>query len=474
MVSVTYGNGRHPAPDGALRRDNRLGVLPIQPPARADLALLRALLKHGNLRGAARAVKTPRQVADRRIAHLERRLGVTLVESDSDGERLTQSGWTLLSAGSQLLHSVENALSSIREAPRRPGIEMLPTVRLATFGHNWTGLADDLAVRLPGLLVNPVSATPSRALDMFERHHVDAAYIWTPPEAALEIDRPAEITAVFDEPLWVALPIDHPCATKPTVALADLATDTWIVGEAPEGRELLRSLYRGSAEPADVLIAESTPQMRGLVGHGLGVALTSPLANNPAEGSRLIMRPLSEAFHRQLLLVTDSRVIGPELAEVLVASLRDCYQRRARQCNPSFAGSIVEQPLAEQSLDMAAATEALYAGLTVSADGLWDDSSAKSLEPEDIYVLRVINECGSLNQAAPALLTTQPALTRRVGRLERRIGMPLLVRGRRGTVLTPRAHKLLDGVRDAEVAFRSVVLDCCRRRRRRGLAGAHA
>jgi DNA-binding transcriptional LysR family regulator len=448
-----------------------LGVLPIQPPARADLALLRALLRHGTLRDAARAVKTPQQVADRRIANLERRLGVALIESDHDGERLTQSGWVLLSAGSRLMHSVENVLSTIREAPSRAGVELIPTLRLAMFGHNWCGLADDLAVRLPGLLVNPIRATPTLALDMFERHHVDAAYIWMPADGELEIERPAELAPVFEEPLWVALPVDHPCARQSRISPADLAADTWIVGPAPESRRLLRSAYHGLPEPVEFLVAESSPQLRGLVGHGLGVALVSPLVSHPGEGARLILRPLAGSLQRRLLLVTDSRVIRPELADVLVSSLRDTYQRRARQRNPAYADSVVDQGPAAPMPDLATA-DTLLAGLTVSANDSWDDSSAKGLEPEDIYVLRVINECGSLNQAAPALLTSQPALTRRVGRLERRVGLALLVRGRRGTVLTPRARELLDGVRDAEVAFRSVVLDCCQRRR--GLVDATA
>jgi DNA-binding transcriptional LysR family regulator len=79
------------------------------------------------------------------------------------------------------------------------------------------------------------------------------------------------------------------------------------------------------------------------------------------------------------------------------------------------------------------------------------------LEPEDLRVLRAVAEYGSLNRAAPVLLITQPALTRRIRRLECRLGMVLLLRGHRGTRLTPGAGKLLDIADVAETEFRGSV-----------------
>lgn len=82
-----------------------------------------------------------------------------------------------------------------------------------------------------------------------------------------------------------------------------------------------------------------------------------------------------------------------------------------------------------------------------------EDRRRTVLEPEDLRVLRAIAECGSLNRAAPILLITQPALTRRIRRLECRLGMVLLLRGHRGTQLTPSARKLLDVAGAAETEF---------------------
>lgn len=55
----------------------------------------------------------------------------------------------------------------------------------------------------------------------------------------------------------------------------------------------------------------------------------------------------------------------------------------------------------------------------------------------------MIGRTGSLNQAASALLVTQPALTRRIRRLEASCGLPLVHSTARGTSLSATARRLL-------------------------------
>jgi len=65
-----------------------------------------------------------------------------------------------------------------------------------------------------------------------------------------------------------------------------------------------------------------------------------------------------------------------------------------------------------------------------------------------IDTLREVAEHGSFSSAARALQYTQPAVSRQVALLEREVGLPLLIRSRRGVYLTP-AGKLV--VEHAEV-----------------------
>src|SRR6186713_265899 len=76
-------------------------------------------------------------------------------------------------------------------------------------------------------------------------------------------------------------------------------------------------------------------------------------------------------------------------------------------------------------------------------------------------LLLSVAETGSVGRAAQAHGISQPSASARIARLERRLGVPLLVRSRRGSLLTPAgqavavwtqqvveaAHTLADGVR---------------------------
>jgi DNA-binding transcriptional LysR family regulator len=86
-----------------------------------------------------------------------------------------------------------------------------------------------------------------------------------------------------------------------------------------------------------------------------------------------------------------------------------------------------------------------------------DGGAGVRLEPEDLHLLRMVQRAGSLNRAAPLLLTTQPALTRRVHLLERSTGRPLLRRTPRGTALSAAATQLLAQTEPAEAALTALV-----------------
>ena len=63
----------------------------------------------------------------------------------------------------------------------------------------------------------------------------------------------------------------------------------------------------------------------------------------------------------------------------------------------------------------------------------------------DLHVLMTVVQAGSMNKAAMLLNTTQPAVSRSIGQLERTIGIRLLDRGPRGVEPTDCGRALLDG-----------------------------
>ena len=77
-------------------------------------------------------------------------------------------------------------------------------------------------------------------------------------------------------------------------------------------------------------------------------------------------------------------------------------------------------------------------------------------DPRDLEALLAVADHGGISAAARALHTTQPALTRRLQRLERRAGTQLLERHRSGTRLLPAGRRLAARARPALAALESV------------------
>ncbi len=468
-MTVVFGSNRADPTHPAAPLPAAPGPALEEPLSRADFRLLQALVDHGAMPAAAKAAGLTQSAAGRQIARMERRCGIALIVSEHEDIRLTEAGWALLSAGRRLLGALEGVLGSLGGGPTRQLPSTLPTLRMAAFGTDWAELADDLARRVPGMLLNILAAEPGQGRELFDRHRADVAYVWQAPGSRYRLDRPATLDLVADEPLGVALPVNHRCADQSVVRLADLAEDRWLVGASVEARELLSAACRGIIEPRVGFTVESAAQLRGLLGHGRGVALASALTRLPRENRGFVIRPLAEAPRRRLLLITDPAVAGRGLAAVLLSCLRRSYVERAGRRNPTYLNS-ADFPVDVADIATAAAVDGELLSRLAVLPGLPDGTRPVTLEPEDLHLLRVVAEYGSLNRAAPILSITQPALTRRIGRLEERLSVRLLLRGHRGTVLTPTGRRLLAGVSDAESGLHSVLSGFQDSRRKPGLA----
>ena len=64
---------------------------------------------------------------------------------------------------------------------------------------------------------------------------------------------------------------------------------------------------------------------------------------------------------------------------------------------------------------------------------------------QDLHVLMAVVQAGSMSKAAALLNTTQPAISRSIAELERRIGVRLLDRNPQGVEPTEYGRALLDG-----------------------------
>src|SRR5262245_25892326 len=73
------------------------------------------------------------------------------------------------------------------------------------------------------------------------------------------------------------------------------------------------------------------------------------------------------------------------------------------------------------------------------------DRMGRRIKLQDIHVLMVVVQAGSMNKAAAVLSTRQSAISRSVAELEHSIGVRLLDRGPQGVEPTEYGRALLDG-----------------------------
>jgi len=79
--------------------------------------------------------------------------------------------------------------------------------------------------------------------------------------------------------------------------------------------------------------------------------------------------------------------------------------------------------------------------------------SAKGVDWDDFRVFLEVVRASSFNRAAARLKMTQPTVSRRLVRLESRLGVRLFNRDRRGTNLTPEGQRIFDEASAAQVAL---------------------
>lgn len=206
------------------------------------------------------------------VRALEAELGVQLLERNRRSVSLTAAGAVFLREAREILASVDAATEAARSVARgEAGRLALGFVGSAMHGA------------LPGVLRAHRRAYPKVQLVLTElptagqlealmAGRIDAGVIRPPVrEAGLAFE------TIATEPFVVALPEDHPLASRDEVALAELVEEPFVLLARREAPGLHESLGRAMADaggvPAVVQEAREMQTVVGLVAAGLGVSL---------------------------------------------------------------------------------------------------------------------------------------------------------------------------------------------------------
>jgi DNA-binding transcriptional LysR family regulator len=197
-----------------------------------QLRVLKAVAEHGSFSAAAEALSYTQPAISQQIAALEKRAGTTLVDRGSRGVTLTDAGRALVEHAEVVLARLAAAEAELDAiAGIRGG-----RVRLSSFPTAGASLLPpavaEFTRRHPEVELSFVEREPEEAAQMLRAAELEIAILFEYDRLnPNEFDRfyeGIELHHLVDDPMFVALPIDHPLARKPRIRLKDVAGETWI------------------------------------------------------------------------------------------------------------------------------------------------------------------------------------------------------------------------------------------------------
>lgn len=251
-----------------------------------------AIVETGSYRAAAEQLHIAQPALSVSIRKMEHAIGATLLLRDSRGARLTESGAAFLR---DARHVLALADQSTRNA-RLTFAGEAGTVRLGFVGSAVYRLLPSclpaFRAQHPAILVDLQEGATVDLLQLVEDRLLDCAIVRGPLSAAPEF----EIMEVERDRLVALLPVTHQFANDPVVDLAALSNEPFVMFSRRTVPGL-RAAVDAACAAADFVprVAQEVTQsftMVGLVGSGLGVALSPGVISNMA-GPQVRFVPLS-------------------------------------------------------------------------------------------------------------------------------------------------------------------------------------
>jgi DNA-binding transcriptional LysR family regulator len=250
-----------------------------------QLRVLKAVSDHGSFSAAADALSYTQPAISQQIAALEKRAGTTLVDRGSRGVRLTDAGRALVEHAEVViarLAAAEAELDAI--AGIRGG-----RVRLSSFPTAGASLLPpavaEFTARHPEVELSFVEREPEEAAQMLRAAELEIAILFeydslNPSDFERSYEG-IELHHLVDDPMYLALPRDHPLVRKRRVRLEDVAGETWI-------QETGSHSWCGSFHEAVCAQAGFSPNVgfrsddynvvQGLIAAGVGISLLPGLS----------------------------------------------------------------------------------------------------------------------------------------------------------------------------------------------------
>jgi DNA-binding transcriptional LysR family regulator len=249
-----------------------------------QLRVLRAVAEHGSFSAAADALSYTQPAVSQQIAALEKRAGTTLVDRGSRGVRLTDAGRALVEHAEVVIARLAAAEAELEAIAGVRGGRL----RMSSFPSAGASLLPPAVAmfseRHPEVELTFVEREPEEAVPALRAAELEVSLVFEFPDlSGPEVDRlyeGIELRHLIDDPMYLALPRDHPAARKSRVRLSDVAEDTWSQNDTTGacGRLHLAACALAGFEPRIGFQSDDYNVVQGLIAAGVGVSLLPALA----------------------------------------------------------------------------------------------------------------------------------------------------------------------------------------------------
>src|SRR6201994_42376 len=292
------------------------------------LQVLCEVVNRGSFSAAADALSYTQSAVSQSIARLEAETGTTLVIRDRRGVRPTAAGTTLVTHAESIFAQVEAAEADLAAVLGvRAG-----RLRVASFPSAGATL-------MPRAVAASRRAHPEVALTLAEGEpedigprlragEFDLALLFEFPGVQSRRERPGaglRSVTLLEDPMDVALPAEHPLASKPALALADLRSQP--APDTPCARHVVRSCLAAGFEPDVAFESDDYDTVQGLVAAGVGVALIPRLALTRVHAGIVVRALAPRSPVRQVTAATMSGPGVAPAAKEMIALLTDVARR---------------------------------------------------------------------------------------------------------------------------------------------------
>jgi DNA-binding transcriptional LysR family regulator len=293
------------------------------------LKVLCEVVGRGSFSAAAEALAYTQSAVSQAIARLEAETGTTLVVRDRRGVRPTAAGATLVGHAEAIFAQVDAAEADLAEMLGvRSG-----RLRVASFPSAGATLMPLAVARFrqahPDVTLTLAEGEPEQIGPRLRSGEFDLALLFEFPLARERPDAGLRSVTLLEDPMHVALPAEHPLASKPALTLGDLRDQQWIQTSvtSPCARHVVRSCLAAGFEPQVSFESDDYHTIQGLVAAGVGVALIPRLALTRVQDG-IVVRAL--APHSPTRKVTAATMAGPGVApaaQSMIGVLREVARR---------------------------------------------------------------------------------------------------------------------------------------------------